>query len=190
MRGELIQGFRTVLSITKQKLVGWDAMARRLDWDKARIDERMRHNGVIIATAGISSKSKQRRKRKNVQRAPTQIPRQAAAAQARAIAKKQKRLAEERRIQEARAANAAAKAARRAIHEAQMAAAQQRRRERMEAEAQRRADPEYQARQTAKVAARLTKRMKSVIVVKKGQRPSPLRTNTASSAKPPSPSRY
>jgi hypothetical protein len=148
-------------------------MARKLNWDRVGVDTKIRRHGTVPVTDGFptpsASKKKRRQDRKKVHRA-SQNPRQEAAAHARAMAKKQKRLVEEQRVQEARAA----KSARRAVHEANMAAARQKRRERLKAqaalEAQRKADPDYQAKQAeraAEAARRLTKRMKSVIVVRK-----------------------
>jgi hypothetical protein len=106
-----------------------------------------------------------------------------AAAEARSIAKKQKRLEEEQRIRQAQAA----KAARKALNEAQAATAREKRRERLKAQsvldAQRKADPDYQAKQSAAIAKRLAQRMKSVVVVRKSSPRSPRRTNTTSSAK-------
>lgn len=157
--------------------------ARALTKRQKRLAEELR-------VRNLRAKKAARRAAHEARMAAARRKRQAAhvaqvAAQARTLAKKQKRLAEERRVRKARAA----KAARRMLHEAQTAAAQQKRRERIAAKAalitQRADDPNLRAKQAAEIAGRLGKRMKSVIVVRKRDaRRSTARAQVGNATKP------
>lgn len=190
-------------------------MARRLDWQKNGKDVLARRRGIDYSSdVNIPTKPEKNARKRSL--TPEEREREAQmnaawAAAARA-AKERKRLENVQRMRAAQAAKAkrrlahqqrmreleakkAAKAEKRATQKALEAAAKQQRRKKREEqlalEAKRRADPVYQAQQAEKateVAARLAKRMKSVVVVRKRSRQFSLLNNNTSSGKP-SPSR-